>query len=221
MKVGRPAVPISVRLIDKFNIDQNGCWRWLGYKNRAGYGLFTVPDGTRSGASLPVHRLMYHLVRGPVPAALFVCHVCDVPDCCNPDHLFLGTTQDNTADKMEKGRGTKGETQGASKLTEADVMAIRQRRAQGETVRSIAQSLGVSSGAVWFAETGRTWRHLEGHRGAHRGNLVIQPRICELASCGRTYQPIRRKQKFCSHECGISYRNHSARTMRQSNERRV
>ena len=50
------------------------------------------------------HRYMYELAVGPIPKGMFVCHHCDVPRCGNPQHLFVGTTQDNTADMVRKGR---------------------------------------------------------------------------------------------------------------------
>lgn len=52
------------------------------------------------------HRVMWELGIGPIPNGIEVCHKCDIGFCCNPDHLFLGTHQDNMIDMVRKGRQT-------------------------------------------------------------------------------------------------------------------
>ncbi len=76
-----------------------GCWTWTGACNRAGYGMVRVDRRTELA-----HRISYELSVGPVAAGLEVCHRCDNPPCVNPDHLFMGTRQDNESDKKLKGR---------------------------------------------------------------------------------------------------------------------
>lgn len=81
-----------------------GCWWWAASFNRAGYGRFE---------SDLAHRTAWRLLRGPIPPGLFVCHRCDQPGCVNPDHLFLGTHNDNMADKVAKGRAASGDGNGS------------------------------------------------------------------------------------------------------------
>lgn len=77
-------------------IPEAGCWIWLGSLSRNGYGKLGDCQG--------IHRAVFALFKGPIPAALLICHSCDVKCCVNPAHLFAGTDQDNKNDGMTKGR---------------------------------------------------------------------------------------------------------------------
>lgn len=80
----------------------SGCWLWLGERSAGGYGRLEI-DGRRHR----VHRMVAGLVA--CTDGLFVCHRCDEPLCCNPDHLFIGTHTDNMRDMVSKGRASNGQ----------------------------------------------------------------------------------------------------------------
>lgn len=91
--------PTGENRIKEFQIKNDGCWKWTGPKNNAGYPRLTI-----QGQDVPIHRLMFSLHKGPIPKGMCICHACDNPECTNPDHLWLGTYRDNVQDCIQKGR---------------------------------------------------------------------------------------------------------------------
>lgn len=104
MPRGRYVTEVLPRFESKFiPVTESGCWLWLRRTSPAGYGHF----GRKHG-SCQAHRVAWELYKGPIPDGMNVCHVCDVRCCVNPDHLFLGTQQDNMRDCWNKGRSSIG-----------------------------------------------------------------------------------------------------------------
>jgi len=107
------------------------CDIFQGCKDKNGYGW------QRALGERKAHRVAYAKANGPIPRGMLVCHRCDNPRCVNPDHLFLGTNQDNVDDMMQKGRyrfvghSQKGEKNGNSRLTQEQVDDIRSRYKRG------------------------------------------------------------------------------------------
>jgi len=130
------------------------CWLWLGAKTRAGYGRFGRQKGYHA------HRRSYELHKGPIPEGLLVCHTCDNPPCVNPDHLFLGTSADNSQDMARKGRGMQGEKARTAVLTKEDVLAIKGMLDAGVVHRSIASKYGVERSTITAISRGKNWKHV-------------------------------------------------------------
>lgn len=132
----------------------NGCIEWTGAL-RTGYGQFHV---RRLGANIPSHRASWMRHNGPIPNGLFVCHKCDNRKCVNPEHLFLGSPADNSADMVAKGRGKGSARLGAenpmSKLKDFEVEAIK---ASTASCRELAEAFGVSKSQIHRIKKGVQW----------------------------------------------------------------
>jgi len=152
-------------LIDNFKkrvLKSNGCWKWLGDKTKAGYGLLSLR--TKKRKRIYAHRLSYSLYKGNIPDGYVICHICDNPSCTNPDHLFCGTVKDNIADMCKKGRWNAGPPIGqknpSAKLTENIVIDIRNKHLKGESIRSLAKKHKVARNTVKSIVTRVTWKHV-------------------------------------------------------------
>jgi len=93
---------VADRLLSGLVRMPNGCLEWTGCTSH-GYGLIGV-----NGNQVQAHRVAWELANGPIPAGMEVCHKCDRPPCCDPEHLFIGTHTDNMADMAAKGRAHNG-----------------------------------------------------------------------------------------------------------------
>lgn len=148
-------------------LDRTGeCWLWTGgVSGRYGKVYLGTVDGVKQSAR--AHRLAYEMLVGPV-GDLHVCHRCDVPLCCRPEHLFLGTNADNTADRVAKGRTRTwatertrlGSAHPRAKVTEEQVVEIRARNAAGETTVALAREFGLSQASCWAICRRRSWTHV-------------------------------------------------------------
>lgn len=151
---GNPAGDPVARFWSKVDVrGEDECWLWTGSFVTGGYGGFKA-----GGKMHRAHRYSYELTNGPIGSSdLFVCHSCDVPACVNPAHLWLGTNEDNTADRHSKGRTISGESHYAAKLTATDVRAIR---ADDRPTSEIAAFYGISTSYVRSIKRRKKWRNV-------------------------------------------------------------
>ena len=148
----------KVNIPDDAGPDDDRCWEWSLWKDKDGYGQFTIRK-----AIFGAHRVAYVIANRVDLGTMCVCHKCDVPSCVNPRHLFLGTHTDNMRDRTEKGRTAsgRGDANGNAKLTESDVPRIFAMSASGMTQREIAKIFGVSQSLICFVLRHKLWNHVD------------------------------------------------------------
>ena len=136
------------------------CWIWTGYTNSDMYGQLSYHKNSKN-IVVGSHIYSWELYTGrQVPKGILVCHHCDHPWCVNPQHLFLGTKNDNTQDMVSKGRQNRGSTVIFSKLTEDKVKLIRELRQSGIPVSQLSKQFTVSKTAIKDVVSRKTWKHI-------------------------------------------------------------
>lgn len=165
-RVGKSRVPAAIRFMAKIrestgrSYNSTPCWEWFDNDQNT-YGAMSI-----DGKCVRAHRASWLLHRGEIPPGMFVCHHCDNRACCNPDHLFLGTSNDNIQDALGKGRMKRpplhcGESQHDAKLTAGDVVAMRRAfRSKVKTARQLKETYCISLGQVYSVVKGRSWKHV-------------------------------------------------------------
>ena len=144
-----------------WEVDENGCWNCNSHCTD-GHGY---PHCGINYKTIKVCRVMYEKAYGRIPKGLCVLHKCDNRKCINPEHLFIGTKDDNNKDKMRKGRQSHygpslpGEKHGMAKLTEKQVIEIRNM--EGLLHREIAEIYGIKKSQVSNIRLGISWKYLE------------------------------------------------------------
>ncbi len=175
--VGKIRVPLIDRFSKKYTIDTvTGCWNWDGAKCKKGYGIINLGG---DGPARKAHRISYELRFGPIPKGegfhgTCVCHRCDNSSCVNPDHLFLGTVQDNNKDMLAKGRNKGGGAFGPHKtenmlrgaqhkmavFTEQQIIKIRALYASGVRQIDISKLMKISPQVVNRVVLRKAWTHI-------------------------------------------------------------
>jgi DNA-binding NarL/FixJ family response regulator len=98
---------------------------------------------------------------GPIPEGLFVLHSCDNRSCVRPQHLRLGTRDDNLVDAIERRRIVSGERHYKTKFTARDVRAVRQLASEGWRHAEIAARFDVSRATIGNIINRKTWKYVE------------------------------------------------------------
>ena len=145
--------------------DPEKCWLWKASTVSNGYGQVKW-----SGKMVLAHRLAAYL-SGKLQniekletheKSNLVCHKCDVRNCCNPAHLFIGNSADNMRDAMLKNRmvGRKGVKHHYAKLSETDVLKILEMAKAGKKSEQIAEIFPVSPRTIRKIISGDRWGHI-------------------------------------------------------------
>lgn len=132
----------------------NGCHECISHCNPDGYTRISF-----KGKTSKLSRVIYLLYNGYLPDDLVVRHTCDNPSCVNPEHLLLGTQQDNVDDCISRNRNTKGESQPTSKLTEEKVREIRKLKGQF-TGYQVAKMYNMDYSVIYGIWRGEGWKHV-------------------------------------------------------------
>lgn len=135
---------------------QGECILWTGVIDAKGYGRTKC----RSSKEKLAHRLSYESIHGAIPNGLMVCHKCDTPACIRPEHLFLGTHNDNMRDMREKGRSAHGVKNGSAVLTDDIVRSIKATLKDGVGCTEIARQFNVSHSLISMIGAGKRWGHV-------------------------------------------------------------
>lgn len=135
------------------------CWNWTAALSKAGYGQIGYKK-----VVYYAHRIMWEIVNQEIiPAGMNILHSCDNPRCVNPDHLRLGTHKENMQDMHNRGRAYKafGEQSGAAKLTEKEVIEIRELYKTGEySTRTLGKRYNVSHRNIVDVVNRKIWSHI-------------------------------------------------------------
>ncbi len=138
-----------------------GCWEWTAATNK-GYGVFRLSLNKNVSKCFIAPRIAYYIKHRTLADGLCVCHHCDNPLCVNPEHLFLGTAQDNNDDKTSKWRHTYGERNTWAKLTEKQVHEIMVLHSVNKiSMSKIAPMFGVTRKAISMIISGERWKHVQ------------------------------------------------------------
>lgn len=153
---------IEERFFDKVEKTES-CWIWKAHKIKKGYGHFHYIQ-----KDMLAHRYSYMIHKGNIPEGMYVLHKCDNRACVNPDHLFLGSMKDNCDDAIHKKRQkyfgfkepAKGELVITAKLSEKQVLEIRDLRDKGLTVKKLSEKFNVYWMTIHNIIHRKSWKHI-------------------------------------------------------------
>jgi len=139
-----------------YQYDGDDCLIWPFGKHSEGYGRIQINRKT-----IGAHRLVCQNRHGPPPSPdMQAAHSCGNTSCCNPSHLRWATPKENTLDKVKHGTMLCGEKNGKAKLTNKQVLDIRQI-GKSRKYQDTADQFNVSYATIESIMLGRSWRSVQ------------------------------------------------------------
>lgn len=142
--------------IESVTDDSDECIPWPFHVDEKGYGTYT----DRNGINGPAHRYICIKFHGDPEPGQVTRHKCKTKSCINPNHVEWGTYSENQMDRFRDGTACAGESNYNNKLTEADVLAIRERVANGEVQAHMAKEFGITPQRLNQIVKRKAWRHI-------------------------------------------------------------
>ena len=136
-----------------WTVQPGGCWECNSHAKSDGHYCRIKHQSKR----LYIHRLIYEELFGRIPEGMVIRHSCDNTLCLNPEHLNLGTQTDNINDRNLRKRTAIGERHGSAKLTNRQVLEIKNSLLSDRKLASMYQ---VSKSSIWGIKNGTSWKHL-------------------------------------------------------------
>lgn len=114
----------------------NECWLFVkGSLENSGHRKINTGKVFKTKSTF-VHRLSLILEGIIIPDNAEVCHTCDVPNCVNPNYLYVGDKRSNMDDMIRRGR-RQGENNHRCKLSDSDILSIRWLFSKGFSQKDI------------------------------------------------------------------------------------
>lgn len=152
-------IPMPAKFWLKVRISPwKSCWEYTGKLGHYGHGIFKLGQ-----KRFQAHRVAWELVNGLIPNGKFICHKCDNPPCCNPDHLYVGDAKTNGRDSSIRNRypDRKGEKHSLAVLNNANVIKIRNEfNPRIVTRKMLAERYSVSISTIKDVLSRRHWSHV-------------------------------------------------------------
>lgn len=137
----------------KYTIDKNGCWICMSHARSDGYPVIMI-----TGNKKKISRIMYEKYNGKIPEGYVMRHTCDVPSCINPNHLLIGTQQDNINDKVERGRQIRGEKSIQTNITDKQVLEMLKE--SNKPIKYLVEKYNIPYHTITNILKGRSFKHL-------------------------------------------------------------
>jgi uncharacterized protein YerC len=179
------------------------CWLWDGSKHRDGYGWFQTNYAKETGCRY-AHQMSYHLFKDSTyrpSRETPLRHLCESSEvgahrsCVNPDHLTVGTIQQNMADR-DANLGSyqlKGEDVGTAKFSLEQCRVIQQKHLEGREYKDIAVELGVNRRTIERICTGQTYGLPDCRIILAQKKVERDKKVLELIAAGHSYSEIKRQ----------------------------